>query len=116
MNIEPRTLARRDDPGTSKAAAAADRITHRARLLAAFYAYGDMTYTEAAHAADLEPHEAMRRMSDLKRLGLLEVATFAGHSIRRRTPSGREADVHRVTDAGKRAVRADTQGLFAAWT
>ena len=55
----------------------------------------------------MERHEAARRIADLTRLDLLEVAVLGGHAQLRHTASGREARVHRATDAGKREARAN---------
>ena len=106
FDYEPRKLARRKDPATSRAAASGDRTTNRARLLAAFAGHHGLTYVEAAAAAQMESHEAARRIADLTRLGLLEVATLGGREMLRETPNGRQARVHRITDAGKQVLRS----------
>ena len=109
LDYSARKLARRRDPGTSHAAAQGDRSTNRMRLLAVFAAAWPqgLTYEQAAGPARMERHEAARRIADLTRLDLLEVAVLGGHAQLRHTASGREARVHRATDAGKREARAD---------
>jgi predicted ArsR family transcriptional regulator len=86
--------ARRTDPDTSHQAAAS--MVHIAGLqarevLEALRRYGSMTYTEIASLAGLEPHAVGRRLSELRRLELVERL-----SETRVTPSGRAAHVYRV--------------------
>lgn len=104
-------LARLDDPTTSLEAAADPtrlRTTHRRRVLAAFAAEpGGLDYHTAAELAGLERHEAQRRISDLERLGLLDVKRDEdGTEVRTVLVSGRPGRVHVITPAGLEALQA----------
>lgn len=95
--MEPRTLARRRDPETSKAAAESVHdfaSGHYALILKALRTLGASTYHEAAEHCGLEPHAAGKRFSDLERAGLIAVVLDGdGSEMTRMSPSGRKARV-----------------------
>jgi hypothetical protein len=95
-------LARRDDPDTSKAAAAdlgETAATMRLRLLRAF-AVRDMTAEEAAVACGFGPERcAWKRVSDLENLGFIFPT---GRT--RVASSGKEQRVHSITAPGRREL------------
>lgn len=111
LNYPTRKLHRRTDPTTS-ALSAADtrgRITNRGRVLAAFARRpaSGLDYVTAAALADLERHEAERRISDLRNLGYLAVKVDRhGHEVKVILSTGRPARVHVITPAGLAAVRS----------
>jgi predicted transcriptional regulator len=105
LTYPPHRMARADDPATSHEAAHGDRTPNRTRILRAYAAFGDLIYTAAAQRAGLEPHEAHRRISELVDKGLLMVASYGGRELIAITPKGRRANVYRITDEGKRALR-----------
>jgi len=98
MDLDPRTHARRTDPGTSHDAAAqlSQKRTMMRRLLAA-YAIGPMTADEASHVCGYTPRDgAWKRVSDLAALGLIEDT-----DVTRPGRSGRAQMVRRITDDGR---------------
>lgn len=104
MHLPADTLTRRVDPITSKAAAAGERSTHRFRVLAVF-ASRSMDYMTAARLADLPPWEVTRRVSDLLRMGLLEVRKNAdGSDATVQLPSGRAGRIYAITALGAAAL------------
>lgn len=106
LHIPADTLARREAPLTSKAAAAGDRTTHRFRILEAFGKRPTgIDYMTAARLADLPPWEVTRRVSDLLRLGLLEVKRDdTGAEVTVQLPSNRAGRVYQITALGAAAL------------
>lgn len=109
LTREPRTLAHRSDVETSKIAAgfAAVKGTSRAKLLVAHKGFptSGLTDDEAAAYAGIELHEARRRCSDLRALGLIGwLERRDGVFETRPTASGRNATVSRITQAGLDAL------------
>lgn len=103
-------LARLEDPSTSLESAGDPtrvRVTHRRRVLAVFAAEPDgLDYHAAAELSGLERHEAQRRISDLERLGLLDVKRDEdGTEVRTVLVSGRPGRVHVITPEGLEALR-----------
>lgn len=97
---EPRTIARRNDPETSKAAA--DRVgefaaKHREQITDALRVAPDgLTIHEIATATGLDHHAVGRRMGEMQQVGLVFVAFDGnGEQVTRPTPSGRSARVWR---------------------
>jgi predicted ArsR family transcriptional regulator len=90
-----RSHVHRDDPDTSRAAAAqvTTAASHRAALVAAFKREGPMTAEEAAACAGLEHVPAQRRISDLLNDGLL-----LDTGLRRPGSSGREMRILALTE------------------
>lgn len=97
--FEPRRLARRKDPATSKAAAAAVEQfggKHHQVILDALRQRGrhGLTFHEIAACCSLDPHAVGRRLGELQRAGLARVLLDnAGNERMRDTPSGRAARV-----------------------
>lgn len=95
---DPRTLARRDDPGTSKAAAQAAvplAMDHQLKVLMAMRAMGrPVGAEEIAERAGLEPYQVRKRLPELARQGMV-LAT----DVLRRTRSGRSERLHALTAA-----------------
>ena len=93
-------LARASDPPTSHAAAAHDVGGHRARVLRAIASF---RYPEPrdviATRAGMTAYEVSKRLSELVRMGLIEVrGTQVGYS-------GRAQQAYIVTTAGLRVLR-----------
>lgn len=100
----PRALARRSDPGTSKAAA---RDLERESMLAALlkeFARADLTAEEAAQRARLDPWASSKRVSDLLNAGHIEPIIVDGEPLTRKGSSGRQQRVLRVTMRGSDAL------------
>lgn len=96
---DPRTLARRTDPGTSHAAAA--RVSefakkHRELILQVLTMHpAGMTVHEIASLCRLDAHAVGKRMAELEREGEVEVARDLMGEMTRPSPSGRLARVWR---------------------
>ena len=100
----PGALARRGDPGTSKAAARnLDRESMLHALLSSFETISG-TAEETALRADIDPWAASKRVSDLLNAGLIEVATVNGKELQRRGSSGKFQRVLRITDRGRASL------------
>lgn len=104
LEVQPRTLAHTDDPGTSHDAAArnrAGRATHRRACLEAHgrFPFSGLIDDEAASLTGLEIIEARRRCTDLRNAGLLQFAP-----ITRTSNMGRQATVSVITRAGREAL------------
>lgn len=100
----PRALARRGDPGTSKAAA---RNLERESMLAALltqFARADLTAEEAAQRASLDPWASSKRVSDLLNAGHIEPILVDGEPMTRAGSSGRQQRVLRITMLGSDAL------------
>lgn len=93
--------------GTSQAAAKAmarHATTLRRRALVTLNPLGQATVLEIVEAAKV-PREALQpRLSELRRLGLVEAT-----GDRRRNPSGKWAAVLRLTDRGRAALAETMQ-------
>lgn len=105
----PRTLARVDDPVTSRLAAFGQRRrgVHLERVLRA-YADGEaLTDVSAAQRSGLDRIETTRRASELRSLGLIQPLRFHdGELVTALLPTGRRGMVCRITQAGILALRA----------
>jgi len=100
----PKALARRRDPGTSKAAA---RNVERDSMLTALlteFARADLTAEEAAHRAQLDPWASSKRVSDLLNAGHIEPIIVEGDTLTRAGSSGRQQRVLRITMRGSDAL------------
>lgn len=100
----PKALARRGDPGTSKAAA---RNVERDSMLTALlteFASADLTAEEAAHRARLDPWASSKRVSDLLNSGHIEPIIVEGDTLTRAGSSGRQQRVLRITMRGSDAL------------
>jgi predicted transcriptional regulator len=74
-SIDFATRARRDDPQTSKdAAASVNQFGNEAHqtILRAIVIHGPMTFYEIAHHTGLRPDQVWRRLSELHKMGLIE--------------------------------------------
>lgn len=106
---ESRKLAHRADPETAKTAAAEGALrknTHRLLCLLAHSRYptSGLTDDECSAEAGLELHEARRRCSDLRNLGLIAFVRFGDRHETRKTASGRSATVSSITAYGTEAL------------
>lgn len=102
----PKALARRGDPGTSKAAARnLDRESMLHALLSTFATISG-TAEETALRADIDPWAASKRVSDLLNAGLIEVAIVNGKELQRRGSSGKFQRVLRITERGRASLAA----------
>lgn len=94
--------ARHTDPAPSKAAAVkADKFagTHADRILAALKLHGPRTAHELEHLIGLSAVQIDRRVSEMRRAGVLEVCTDAGGTpVTRKTPTGGESTVWSATN------------------
>lgn len=93
------------DPHTSHEAAAANptrKATHRALVLRAFadWPHSGLTGDEVAAETGLEVHEARRRVSDLRDLGLVEFWEVDGKRQTRASAAGVQSTVSRITQTG----------------
>ncbi len=93
---EPRKLARRENPKTSKDAA--ERVRqfaqhHLELILAAIRGTDGLTVHEIADLIDLDAHAVGKRMAELQHDGLVYVVHHNGLSVTRQSPSGRQARV-----------------------
>ena len=97
LDIEPRTLARRRDPETSKAAA--ERVKEFAAgqheiILKVLRDHCPCTAHEIATYCRLEAHAVGKRLGELETAGRIRVVlSAAGNAMTRLTPSGRRARV-----------------------
>ncbi len=85
--VDPRKIAHRHDPATSKDAAQAVTRTGRAsrnvdRVVALVRAHPERTAAELAQYVTLELQEVRRRLTDAKRLGLVVMAPSRVCSVR----------------------------------
>lgn len=100
---EPTAHARATDPATSHVAAhaLADKATMMRALLNVFAGHATgLTAEQACHLAGYGPqHGAWKRVSDLKRAGLVEPTGDT-----RTASSGRPAAVLAITDEGRTAL------------
>lgn len=74
MNIEPRTLARKTDPATSKEAAQSGEKSgvfggQRLYILEVLQSLGEMHASAIADEVGLHTHQVLKRLSDLQRMG-----------------------------------------------
>lgn len=101
FDIDPWEHARRTDPDTSLGAAFRLRgsKTQMRRLLVAYRYCGDLTCEESAAFAGYQHEKATKRVSDLRRLGLIEDT-----GERRIGTSGRAQMICRITTAGREAL------------
>lgn len=108
-------LARNTDPSTSKAAAKSVKTTPLMMRLLAIFAKKSMTSEMAAEEADLLHIGYWKRVSDLLRVGYIEPRTQGGVNLTWVNRSGRQAQVWKITAAGREALRAyKGQNLRAA--
>lgn len=94
LNLDPKTLAHHDDPETSKAMArvAAGKAGRRSEVWDLLRAEGPMTADELnSRFPQWAPFTASRRLSDLKRLGMV-----VGTGVRRSTSSGGAGEVYKA--------------------
>lgn len=105
---EPHKLARRRDPGTSKAAA--DRVrefaqAHREQILRALRDHPEgLTVHEIAAFTRLDAHAVGKRMNELQADALVYVLVDVfGQEMTRTSPSGRRARVWQVMRFNKKA-------------
>lgn len=98
--IDPRTLARRTDPGTSHSAAARVREfakQHRDQIMGVLKQHSvGLTVHEIASLCRLDAHAIGKRMAELERDGEVEVVRDVFGEVTRPSPSGRAARVWRV--------------------
>lgn len=104
LDREPRVLAHTDGPDTAKEAAAANiagKILHRYDLLERYQRLGPGTteYVWLIAPASMDLAEVRRRATDLLATGLLE---RTGET--KKTTSGRQAEVLRISAAGRRLL------------
>lgn len=104
-DTEPRKIARRNDPSTSKRAAEKARYrsgTHKALILQAHGRHPDgLTDEESAPASGLTYHQAERRCCDLRNEGMLTILKDdAGREVERQGTSGSWMRVSVLTDLG----------------
>jgi Mn-dependent DtxR family transcriptional regulator len=69
-------LARTSDPSTSHEAAkfaVAKMSSQKARIYGALRDHGAMTSCEIASHSDLSPHQVQKRLSEMERLGYVEL-------------------------------------------
>lgn len=98
LEWRPHTKARRENPGTSKAAAqSAEPVARRHHRLihVALESMQDGTPEEIADACGLDAHRIGKRLHELEKSGVI-VTTGETRAHR----SGRQARVWRLTDAG----------------
>lgn len=110
---ELRTRARRDNPATSKAAAAAlpcFATDHHGVIFATMreHGAGGLTVHEVAVYCRLDAHAIGKRMGELEKAGIVETRVIAdgdapdGYTVQtRKTPSGRAARVWFLTEKGR---------------
>lgn len=96
LPFDARTLARTDNPETSKAVAGSARdlrCEHHAIILdvIARWRYVDWTADEIARRCDLDRHQIGRRLGELERAGIVEKS-----GEKRPTDTGRLAHCYRV--------------------
>lgn len=98
---EPRKLARRNDPGTSKGAAERVREfgqAQRALIVSVLKRFpGGLTVHEIAVSCRLDAHSIGKRCGEIEDAGQIEVVLKDdGEPLTRATPSGRQARVWRA--------------------
>ncbi len=106
---EPRTLARRRDPDTSKAAAGRVREfaqAHREQILRALRDHPEgLTVHEIAAFTRLDAHAIGKRMNELQADALVYVMRgLFSEELTRPSPSGRQSRVWSVMRFGKGGV------------
>lgn len=110
---EARKLSHRADPETAKQAAAAGALrknTHR-RLCLHYHAekaqfHGGLTDDEVSEYTGLELHEARRRCSDLRNLGLIAwVVLPDGRRVSRPSRMGGRSTASLITPLGVEVLR-----------
>jgi hypothetical protein len=105
LDLAPHKLARRTDPATSKAAAHADHVTNRRRVLIALSGSPGLTYWEiGASAGFSDLVEAARRVGDLLKLRMITPLAAGDHEVLRSAPDHRASRVYVLTDLGREAL------------
>lgn len=99
-------LARTTDLSTSKEAAKSVKPTPLMMRLLSVFAKKSMTSEMAGEQADLLHTGYWKRVSDLVRVGYIEPRTQGGKNLTWATRSGRQAQVWKITAAGREALRA----------
>jgi len=101
----PYPLARNSDPITSFEAAkdaSFKASAHRIKALQALFDFGPMTDFELADATGLQQNSIGKRRKDCQDAGLVDVLTDEdGVKVKRPAPSGSNAFVWRLTQAGR---------------
>jgi hypothetical protein len=99
-------LSHRDDPETSREAAATVTSRTRRAMLSAFIDGAELTDDEAGLRAGIGNYSQRRRCSELRSLGLIEPTGAV-----RATEGGGRGLVCRITPAGRRAITSGAEDL-----
>jgi hypothetical protein len=107
FDYNPAAHARGSDPDTSRDAAA--QVTtlngHCEALLRVYPDWVGLTAEEAAGHAGINPWAASKRVSDLRRMGLIEPLVLDGKTVTRKNSSNRQAEVCCITVAGRNKLK-----------
>lgn len=114
--VEPRKLARRNNPATSHAAAR--RVSefakqHHAQILGALSQHpAGLTVHEIAGMCRLDAHAVGKRMNELEKAGQVYVFTdvMTHEPMTRKGPTGRLARVWGISFSGLKAAPEKTEG------